>query len=153
MACTEPNLVKTLTATHARLQGMALRNEADRPVHLLNLYHVECVIRMFAPDWTPAKPIAPRGPNRMGRYGGMTRGAMAVLREADRPLSAREIAVQVLAREGRDDAALIWPIMGCLVTTLAKRKTVVRHEGFPLRWSLKPPAANSQPKTGSGAKP
>ena len=136
MPCAKPNLVKTLTSKHARLQGLALRNEADRPIHLLNLYHVECVIRMFAPDWTPARPIAPRGPKKLGRYGAMTRGAIAVLREADRPLSARELAVQVLAKEGKDDPALIWAVMGCLVTTLAKRDSIIRHEGFPLRWSI-----------------
>lgn len=136
MACTKPNLVKTLTSKHARLQGLALRNDADRPAHLLNLFHVECVIRMFAPDWTSAKPIAPRGPKKLGRYGAMTRGAITVLREADRPLSAREIAVQVLAKEGKADPALIWAVMGCLTTTLAKRDSIVRHNGFPLRWSI-----------------
>jgi hypothetical protein len=146
MPCTEPNLVKTLTAKHARLQGLALRDGPDK--HMLDIYHVESVIRMFSPDWTPAKPITPRGPKKLGRYGTVTRAGIAVLREADRPLSAREIAVRVLEREGRDDQALIWPIMGCLVTTLAKRKTVVRHEGRPLRWSLMQPAANSQPIDG-----
>lgn len=136
MACTEPNLVKTLTSKHARLQGLAAREGPDRSKHILDLYHVECVIRLFAPDWMPAKPVAPRGPKKLGRYGAMTRGAVAVLREADRPLSAREIAVQVLAAEGKADPALIWAVMGCLTTTLAKRDSIVKHEGFPLRWSL-----------------
>jgi hypothetical protein len=136
MGCPKPNLVKTLTVKHARLQGLALRDGPCK--HALDLYHVECVIRMFAPDWTPAKPIAPRAAFTFGKRGSMVNGALAVLREAAQPLTARQIAVAMLAKAGRDEPDMIWPIMRRILPYLAKRigKGVARHEGRPLRWSL-----------------
>jgi hypothetical protein len=136
MSCPEPNLVKTLTAKHARLQGLALRDGPEK--HMLDLYHVECVIRMFAPDWTPAKPIAPRSAFTFGKRGAMANGALAVLRAAQEPLTARQIAVALLAKAGRDEPDLIWPIMRRLLPYLGKRigKGIVRSEGRPWRWAL-----------------
>jgi hypothetical protein len=94
MACPEPNLVKTLTVKHARLQGLALRDGPES--HALDLYHVECVIRMFAPDWTPAKPVAPRAAFTFGKRGAMANGALAVLREAARPPYSPRLAETIL---------------------------------------------------------
>ncbi|MBK8373873.1 hypothetical protein [Sphingorhabdus sp.] len=130
-------VVEALSAKHARLQGLVARDSQRQP----DLEAVERVIRMYDASWTPPAPIRPRRPAIMDRFGALTTGALEVLREADRPLKTREIARMVLAKRGIHDAASIGAADTSIVAGLKARvgKGVMRHDGKPVRWTIKAP--------------
>ena len=94
------HVISGLEARYARLLGRLAKEGSQRVA--ADLCHIEAVIRMFDPHWSPdtVKPIAPRTPIRWRRKGDGCHHALQVLREADRPLSATEIATRAIARSG-----------------------------------------------------
>jgi hypothetical protein len=131
-------VVEALSAKHARLQGCIARDCPDKATYMADLQHVEHVIRMYAPKWEPPDPINPRGPAILGSYGAMTRGALDVLRTADRPLTTMEIACAVADRSAVVDNRHIKAIGYSIHMGLRRRvgKGVVRVEGRPVRWTV-----------------
>ena len=134
-------VIEALSAKHARLQGCVARDSPDKATYMADLQHVECVIRMYAPDWRPPEPINPRGPAILGSYGAVMRRTLDALRTADQPLSSREIAVMIA------EPTHIQAVAGSINLGLVRRvgKGVVRHGGKPLRWSLMRPVASNRP--------
>jgi hypothetical protein len=131
-------VIEALSAKHARLQGCVARDCPNKTTFIADLQHVECVIRMYAPNWQPPEPINPRGPAIMGSYGAMIRGALDVLRTADRSLTTREIARAVTDRSAMTELCHVKAVAGSIHMGLRARvgKGVVRHNGKPIRWSL-----------------
>lgn len=108
-----------------------------------DLAHVRAVIRMLNPneDFRTIHPIRPHT-NRKGGSGAVwLRAAFDVLRTANAPMTAREIALRVLeARGGPCDAETLQSVQCSLLFTLRRRVGVgiVRHDTSPRRWSLAP---------------
>jgi hypothetical protein len=92
-----------------------------------------------------------------GKRGTGIRAAMSVLKEAEKPLSARDIAIEVMIRRGQSDTPNheIVQIMAGINYGLQKRigREVVLIKGYPKRWLIMPPAANTPPIPGSPALP
>jgi hypothetical protein len=107
-----------------------------------DLAHLAAVIRMFAPgeDVAAIKPVRPYSKRRDGNGAVWLREAFRVLRTANAPMSAREIAARVMAARGIEPDARTAASVECsLLATLGKRvgADVVRVEGRPMRWALK----------------
>ncbi|MDO8296423.1 MAG: hypothetical protein Q7T19_08295 [Caulobacter sp.] len=104
-----------------------------------NLAHVGAVLRMFnaAEDVASIQPIR-RYVNRRGAHGALwTRTAVRVLRQANEPMTAHEIAVRVLAVLERPyDRATVRNVQASLLNTLKLKQGVVKLPGRPMRWTL-----------------
>jgi len=94
---------------------------------------------MFNPaeDLTAIKPI--RAYSRKGRGRAVWhRAAMNVLRTANEPMSAREIALRVLtALERPSDPVLLKAVESTIRTVLKTKPQVACLAGRPMRWSLR----------------
>ena len=101
---------RTLTENEiARIESLAatlpeLRRKAKRLHDAIS--HASGLLAHIEPGWSPEDAPAPvipnvhKAPTKMGRC---SRAALEVLREAVAPLTVREIAVEVLVREGVED--------------------------------------------------
>jgi hypothetical protein len=89
-----PHVVTALEGKYARLLGC--QRMLRRPSLSItgDLEHIEAVMRLFDPHWDKAgvRPIAPRFPSRWRKKGEGVRAAFAVIKAAQTPLSATEIA-------------------------------------------------------------
>lgn len=131
-------VIEALSGKHARLQGCVARDCPNKNTFMADLQHVECVIRMYAPNWQPPEQINPRGPAIMGSYGVMIRGALDVLRTADRPLTTMEIARAVAGKSGLTEFSHVKAAAASIHMGLKRRvsKCVVIVDGFPTRWAI-----------------
>src|SRR5687768_8052823 len=98
----ERHVVTALMVKRAEVAGLV--QEAERRLGVLraDLDHVDAVLRMFDPD---AKPEAirakqPRGPSSNQTVANLSREVLNVLRTAERPLTACEIARMALENGG-----------------------------------------------------
>ena len=136
------NIVKTLERKYARLLGQH-RASPSRAI-AADLRHVEAVLRMFEATWnrSAVRPIAPRAPIQWGKRGIGVRFAATVLRHAQGPLSATEIARAAYLASGLpmpapravtlSGADLIWSLR----RYFGERLTVI--DGKPLRYLVTP---------------
>lgn len=107
----------------------------------------ETVIKSDHPDWTRAhltasRPFVHKIPVKLGSA---TKLAMDVLRLADKPLTVKEIAVEVLRREGHatPDTETITKVANTIGNGLRKRPKglYIDHDGgWPARWWAVRPA-------------
>jgi len=100
------------------------------------------VMREIDPAWSPdrvkpSKPFVHKAPVQLGQT---TKLALDVLREAPAPLRAREIAVEVLRRDGREDAssADVQRVTNSVDAALRQKNgRLVAHDGgWPKRWRI-----------------
>lgn len=151
------NVISTLERKYAQLLG----EQSKRPCPSLvtDVEHIVAVIQMFDPAWTGAgvRPVVMKRRSRWGKRGTGIRAAVAVLKEVVAPLSARDIALEVMRRHGQPDAPNdeIVQIMAGINYGLQKRigREVMLIKGYPKRWLFMLPAANSPPIPGSPALP
>ena len=98
----ERHVMSALVAKRAEMAGLV--QEAERRLGVLraDLDHVDAVLRMFDPDAKPeairAKP--PRKPSSGFKVTNLSRKVLDVLRTADKPLTASEIARTALENGG-----------------------------------------------------
>jgi hypothetical protein len=151
------HVVSGLEGRYARLLGIAAKGESAAIAN--DLRHLEAVIRMVEPDWSPdtVKPIAPRTAIRWRKKGDGLRYALEVLREAERALSATEIATLAIVRSGiapppQEYHRIIGTDVSYMLRKLLGDELLI-IEGRPRRYAIKPPAANTQPKSATGATP
>ena len=151
----DSNVVSSLTYKYARLKGEAEQHEQASKELRDSLVHIEHVIRLYRDDWEPhfVDAVRPRiaGPWRYSQTG--IRTAFEVLKRAERPLTAKEIAVRAvqLVDEPTPDKKRITAIASGVSTSLARHigTYVEKHEGRPARWSmLTQPVANTLPICG-----
>jgi hypothetical protein len=134
------NTILSLERKYARLLGRALK--APSKAISRDIAHVEAVIRMFDPNWCGAsiQPVAPRTPCRWRKRGDGLRLALQVLREADGPLSATEIATRALTISGRaTPSESDHRIIGTDLSYLLRRHlgaALVEIEGRPRRYQI-----------------
>ena len=110
-------------------------------------------IRAFEPDWNPEEVKAIRTKPRIRKHGAGAKAAYKVLKNADRPLTTWEIGKGIAIELGqtapdhRERSRLANIANGACQRSL-KRGLVERHDGVPIRWSIRqrPSAfASSQP--------
>jgi hypothetical protein len=102
-----------------------------------DLAHLAAVIRMFSPfeDLTAILPVRPY---RHGRQR-WSRDALRILRQANAPMTVRELAERVLAARGVDPT---WMVLQGVeaslsaVLTRLERRGLIRGAGQPKRWGL-----------------
>ena len=153
-----PHVVTALEGKYARLLGFQARLRVPSHSIAADLAHIEAVMALFDHTWDKItiKPIAPRYPSRWRKKGEGVRAAFAAIKAAQGPLSATEIA-----REAFVEAGMVPPcnnelrIVGTdliysLRNHLGERLTAIGDQ--PVRYWLRPPAANTQPIPGSPAR-
>jgi hypothetical protein len=138
----DDNLISALTRKFAKLTGEL--DHAERRAARLrkDIAAIEATIRVFREDWQAdtVAPVRPKRPSRWGGRGVCLRLSLDALRSATEPLTAREIALRVLAARGVEmpDARALWAAAGSVSGALNRRvgQGVVVIEGYPKRWSL-----------------
>jgi len=135
--------VAALVKLHADIGGR-LKANRDHGARLANdMRHVEAVIRMFDPAFD-VRGIALRRRNRENPWfkrGTVYREALNVLRDAEAPMSAREIAQAMLAAKGVKNVPTrqISNLGQSILSSMRNHKgsaVVVVGEGAPSRWVL-----------------
>jgi hypothetical protein len=143
------NVISTLERKYAQLLGEQSKHPS--PSLKRDAARIVAVIQMFDQQWTGTgvRPVVTKRRSRWGKRGTGIRAAMSVLKEAEKPLSAREIAIEVMLRRGQPDAPNheIVQIMAGINYGLQKRigREVVLIKGYPKRWLFMQPAASSAP--------
>lgn len=127
----DPQVIHALRRKYRELLGQGGSAE--------DVSHVAAVLLMFRPgeDLTQLRPL--RSYSRHGRNSRRTwiRGALDVLRTANSPMTAREIAERVIAAQGLTlTTALRINVVNSLLIGLPRKPGVICHGQAPKRWSL-----------------
>lgn len=137
-----PIVLHALFDRYNRAKGLLRHHEAQCDDLRADLVHLEATIQMFRAEWTgdESQPVAPYKPSRWLKRGQGIHTALAVLREATAPMTAREIALAVSERLGRPvpPENELRRISSGFNRNLASRigKGVVVVDEFPKRWAL-----------------
>ena len=127
-----------LRRKYAQTLGALHAATGDRIRLMGDLDHLAHVLRLFVPD-EDVGAIKPRRPYRPNRQR-MTKTLMDVLRTANRPMQARELARMVMKAQGSDptDHERMLSISCGLQSVLAKmaERGEVVITGKPRRWAL-----------------
>jgi hypothetical protein len=144
----ESHVVTALTYKYARLKGELDKHEADARDLKESLDHIEHVIRLFRKDWEPHFIGAVR-PRKAGKWRYSVVGirtAFEVLKRAERPLTALEIARRcvLLVDEPMPDKQRLSGISNSINQSLQRHigRYVNREDCRPAKWSLMPPVSN-----------
>lgn len=93
-------------------------------------------------DVTRIAPLRPRKASPWFKSGQCARSTLDVIRTASAPMTAREIAVEVMDRHGiaSDDWRAVNAVSGAvrIVLKRSRGKVVVSDGGEPARWSVAP---------------
>ena len=134
--------INTLERLHAELGGQILENKQRHGELSDQMRHVEAVIKMLDPGYSlRAISVKRRQPNPWFKRGTVYRRAVDVLRTAEQPLTAREIADLVLAAANVTDADkdAVADLTGSILASLRNHvgKGIQRaNEGSPAKWRL-----------------
>lgn len=139
----EPYVLTALYRKYAEILG-EMRQAEDRTQALrADLAHLEATIRLFKADDFNPDAISPKRRNKPSRW--LRRGqgiqtALEVLKDAKEPLTARQIAVQVMQRRGITDRdrQTVKSIANTIRTTFAARLDhgIIVHDTHPRRWEI-----------------
>lgn len=139
----DPHVITALIKKFADLQGQIKAHEQEGERIKLDLTTIEAAIRVFRADadLSLVAPKMPRNRNPWFRKGHCARAAIEVLKNAQAPMSAREIALHLLKERGVTDATArsIKFLTSTIYGVLARRKdgpVTLHRDGFPKRWSL-----------------
>ncbi len=145
----ETLIMCALKRQYGKTLGLLHSASSDRVRLMADLAHLAAVIHMFSPgeDVEAIPLIRPYNPHGAVRGRLWSRMALDVLREAGEPLATLEIARRIAKREGVTDRRVLKSIECTLHAVLPKRASVLRVEGSPKRWSVKPPPAANSPST------
>ena len=141
----EPHVITALVAKYACLQGQLKATEQEAERLRVEIGHIEATIRIFRQDadLSLVAPRMPRNRNPWFRKGQCTTAALDVLRQSQVPMSAREIALQLLQDRGVANAngRTLKFLTSTIYGSLNRRKDGplrLHTDGFPKRWSLIP---------------
>jgi hypothetical protein len=138
------HVISALFRKYSHLMGQAKRFPERAAEYHADMVHVEATIRLFRADadLDSLSPIRPRNATRWRKRGYGVRTTIEILKRTDQPLSTREIAEEVMRREGLspDDIEARRDVCSSLHMSILRRvgKDIARIEGNPLRWTLKP---------------
>jgi len=139
---TETHVMSALRDKYAELLGRLKKHEKEAEALRVDLAHVEASIRMFKPDWDEksVRGKRPRKPSRWPKSGQGVQLTLEILRTAGEPMTAHDIAIEAMMRCGMptDDGIVVKAVASGLRSGLRRRigKGIIKHEGFPTRWSL-----------------
>lgn len=98
-----PNVLHALVRKRAEVAGQIEHNQLALRKLIAELDHIDATIRIFEPSidvgQIPSKPVPPR---HAAFKGEVTRIVLKMLREAQRPITSREIAEQLMRERGLD---------------------------------------------------
>jgi hypothetical protein len=124
----DPHVISALKQKRAELSGELLAAE-KRIVQLrADIRSLDAAIKIFDPTSEPhtIRPILRRKKPTLIPRGQCSRAVLDMLRHADNPMTAREIAAQLAARYQIDSSN-----MGAIKTLVAKvRNTLTRQKGL-----------------------
>ncbi len=138
----DPHVLTALIAKYGRLSGQLVACEQEARNIEADLAKLDAVIKLFRADFDVGSIPLKRQykQNRTFTRGAMVRTALDILRESDKPLSSRELALLALHRQGISNAdnALVQLVRNSLTNCLAKKEKVgsVAGGGYPKRWSI-----------------
>jgi hypothetical protein len=127
-----------LLRLHADLLRKLERAKLERPSLRIDVWHVECVIRMLEPGVT-IKQIERRKPNPWFKRGTLFRSAVEVLRAAGRPMHTRELVEALCKYKGISAdilsfADLVKSVERSLV--YHRGRSIVAVGSHPVHWKL-----------------
>lgn len=120
----EPHVVSALRDKRAEVSGLIADLEKRIGQHRADLAHIDAVLRMYGEAEPEAiAPKAVRKRNDWFKPGELSRMVLDILRIAPAPMTAREIAVEVMKRRGLDagDARTVH-LVGKLVHNAVSRQ-------------------------------
>lgn len=132
----------TLEQLHAELAGKILDNKAEASSLVESMKHVEAVLKMLDPTYNVrAIAVRRRKPNPWFKRGTLFRNALDVLRIADRPLTAREIANGMLSSKQISGATprAVRELVGAVNSSLRNHKgrsVSANENGKSTRWTI-----------------
>lgn len=136
--------INTLERLHMELGGQILENRQRYEELSHQMRHVEAVIKMLDPGYNLARiTVKRRQPNKWFKRGTLYRRALDVLRTAEQPMTAIEIAWKVLEVADIKDADKA----AAQSVGLSIQHSLKNHEGKgvqivgearPARWVIKP---------------
>ena len=102
----EPPVIGGLRDKRAELAGMVNRLEQELAQHRASLVHLDATMRLFDPDIRPEaiRPRQPRAHNDWFRPGECLRLIYDVLRDAEQPVTTRDLAGRIMAAKGIAEA-------------------------------------------------
>jgi len=120
----------TLRQLHSELAGKLIDNKSESRRITSAMKQVEAVMKLLQPDFN-LRPIAirRRKPNPYFKRGTVFRHALDALRVAAKPMTAREVAVAMLAAKGAQEPSAD----GVRVLTNAVQASLQNHEGKSVR--------------------
>ena len=140
----DSHVITALARKYAQLMDRLRIAQADVEKLRLDIGHVEATIRLFRAEYDmgaiPVKRLRRSAPwLRKGQYG---RNAIEILREFDRPMEAREVALEMMRRRGITDQdeesvkCITNAVRAALKRFTRDGALKVHTDGFPQRWSL-----------------
>ncbi len=139
MAC---HVVSGLVRKYAELAGQVQNGGAETEQIAADLERVRAVILLFDPGYPVEQivPLRPKRPNQL-RKGEIKRAAIDVLRAANDPMKASEIATRILVAHGISDLDAHTRELATHAVSMAlmrlNRQALSEHDGgYPRRWSL-----------------
>jgi hypothetical protein len=137
----EIKTVLTLSQLHAELAGKLMDNKRAAIRIRTAMMQVEAVLQMLQPGFSVAAIAAKRRnkSNPWFKRGTLFRSGVDVLRRAEAPMTAREIADTLLADKAPEATRKqVIDLQAAILAALRKRNGVtVIGEGAPARWRLK----------------
>lgn len=137
------NKIANIEASQQELVQLRERQEKLNDL----VMHTEAIFGEVNPDWDPetVTAVKPGTYNLPFEIGTATREALSILRETGIPSTSRQLAKNVLERQGIHDAewTVVDSVRGAIdVSFRKKRDKYVKGEGsWPIYWSILDPSA------------
>ncbi|MGI9494108.1 MAG: hypothetical protein ACR2QF_17090 [Geminicoccaceae bacterium] len=135
----DPIVVSQLIKKRSELAGLVDAKRSELSALLKDLTHIDAVIRLFdpdkAPELLPVKQYRPK--DKYFARNELMRRTLEILRLADKPMRAREIAVQIAADKGLETDTRSMKLLTKRVVDALKRQERLlgnRLEGTAKVW-------------------
>lgn len=102
----DPHVITALVKRRSELSGDIETTQKKLQQMIVDLEHLDQTLLMFDPDYRveTINPKAFRPPEDWSKRGQMTRLILGILRQAAEPMTARDIAVQLMLERGLDQS-------------------------------------------------
>ena len=131
----DPIVVTQLIAKRSELAGLIDAKRGELNGLLRDLDHLDAVIKLFAPEKVPELlPVKRRPSDRIFARHELTRRIFNILREAERPMTARQITERIVEDKGTDEPAA--QLKARVVRALKRQDKVLesQYEGTAKVW-------------------
>ena len=131
-------MVTALVSKRSELAGLIDAKRGELNAFLKDLDHIDAVIKLFAPEKVPELlPVKRRASDRVFARHELTRRIFNILRQAERPMTAREITDRIIEDKGTDEPAA--QLKARVVRALKRQEKALdsRMEGRERVWRIK----------------